>query len=69
MKERILIMEDETAIQAVLYELLTDTGYGAYWRTEQTASAFFCDSFPWIENPDYHNQGAGGKYDYGNREI
>ncbi len=30
MKERILIMEDETAIQAVLYELLTDTGYGAY---------------------------------------
>ena len=30
MKERILIMEHETAIQAVLYELLTDTGYGAY---------------------------------------
>ena len=30
MKERILIMEDETAIQAVLYELLPDAGYGAY---------------------------------------
>ena len=30
MKERILIMEDETAIQSVLYELLTDAGYGAY---------------------------------------
>ena len=28
MKERILIMEDETAIQSVLYELLTDAGYG-----------------------------------------
>jgi two-component system response regulator VanR len=27
MKERILIMEDETAIQSVLYELLTDAGY------------------------------------------
>ena len=30
MKERILIMEDETTIQSVLYELLTDAGYGAY---------------------------------------
>lgn len=30
MKERILIMEDETAIQSVLYELLTDAEYGAY---------------------------------------
>ena len=30
MKERILIMEDETAIQSVLYELLTVAGYGAY---------------------------------------
>ena len=27
MKERILIMEDETAIQSVLSELLTDAGY------------------------------------------
>ena len=30
MKERILITDDATAIQAVLYELLTDAGYGAY---------------------------------------
>ena len=30
MKERILIMEDETAIQGVVYELLTDTRDGAY---------------------------------------
>ena len=27
MKEHILIVEDEKAIQSVLYELLTDVGY------------------------------------------
>lgn len=31
MKERILIIEDEKAIQDVLYDLLTDAGMKCFW--------------------------------------
>lgn len=51
MKERILIMEDETAIQAVLYELLTDADMGHIDELNKQRQHFFATASHELKTP------------------